>query len=106
MKTFKIEGNLTKKYRGCGAALAKIQLRFEGKRRFLDRLVDFDYLLPEDDDVGDMSSDAGRVERYEDSAGNHLPIDAENFMDGFEKIEGGVFARVIVNLSCYEACLG
>ena len=102
VKTFKIEGELANKYHGCGAALAKIQLRFEGKRRFLDKLVDFDYLTPR---TSDMTEDAGEIRGYQDANGNALAVDPERFMDGFEKIEGGVFALVVVNLSCYEACL-
>ena len=107
---------LKEKYHGCGAALAKVQLRFEGKRRFLHDLVDFDYIDCDEDGEStltiqaeqsvNMCSTAGSVQRYEDVSGNVIVSDCDNFADGFEKIEGGVFAFVIVNLSCYQACLG
>lgn len=103
MKTFKIENELAKKYHGCGVAVATVKLRFDGSRRFLDTLVDFEYINP---DSTDMSPDAGMVHSYHDKNGQVLATDPENFMDSFETIEGGVFAKVTVNLSCYEACLG
>ena len=95
-KTWKIEGALANKYRGCGAAIAKISLRFEGERRFLDKLQDFNYLLPAADDIGEMSEDAGEIKHYENERGERVT---------FDQCDQNTFAFVIVNLSCYEACL-
>ena len=105
MKTFKIECELANKYHGCGSALAKIKLRFEGKRRFLDELIDFDYAtknstgewVTQAEQTADMTEDAGMIIGYKDKDGNALDV--------FDKSEGGVFATVVVNLSCYEVCL-
>lgn len=114
MKTFKIEGKLLEKYHGCGSALAKIKLRFDGERRFLDELIDFDYAtktssgdwVTQAEQTVDMTEDAAIILCYEDKNGNALAVDPEKFFDGFDKIDGGVFAVVVVNLSCHEACLG
>lgn len=113
-KTFKIEGELANKYHGCGSALAKIKLRFEGKRRFLDELIDFDYAtknsagewVTQAEQTVDMTEDAAMVLGYKDKNGNALSVDPKKFFEGFDKIEGGVFATVVVNLSCCEAGLG
>lgn len=114
MKTFKIEGKLAEKYHGCGSALAKIKLRFEGARIFLDELIDFDYAtqnntgdwVTQAEQTVDRTDDAARILGYKDQHGNALAVDPEKFLDGFDKIDGGVFATVVVNLSCCEACLG
>jgi hypothetical protein len=79
MKTWKVPPALHDQYRGCGNTIATFTLRFEGERKFLDQPIALDYY-----DNIEMSPDAGEIVGY--------------------TREG--HARVRVNLSCCEICLG
>jgi hypothetical protein len=108
---FPLTDGLEKNYHGCGAALGKIKMRFTGGRQFLDELVEWTYIdcdeggrttcTPQTEQSINMTEDAGCVTCYETSDGKKIAPPEFGAPPAHD-----VYARVVLNISCYQACLG